>query len=354
MIATPEELSGLIEAIRSTDQIALDTEADSLHCYFEKLCLLQIGLANNRNELVDPLAELDLGPLLEAIASRQVILHGADYDLRLLRRVGAFEPAALFDTSLAARLCGRKELGLAALVEQAFGVKLCKASQKANWGLRPLSPKMVEYALNDVRYLLELAARLADELRALDRLEWLEETCQRLLEAAREERERDLDRVWRVTGTAALDARGAAIARELWFWRDEEARNWDRPPFHVMSNHDIVSISRSLSEGKPFSTPQFGNSRTKRFEQLVAKALALPKEKWPKAPTRKRRKPSKEELRRFDDLKARRDKVAKKLGLEASVVASKAVLEAASVDEQTSRLMNWQRRLLQLDVPVAS
>jgi len=351
LIASREELEQLVEEIRRSDRVALDTEADSLHCYFEKLCLLQIGLGEGRNLLVDPLADLELQPLLDAMTSRKMVLHGADYDLRLLREFGRFEPVELFDTSIAARLLGRKGLGLAALVEHAFGVKLCKASQKANWGLRPLSPRMVEYALNDVRYLLEIAARLEEELRALDRLSWLEESCQRLVDVARKDGEKDPEKVWRITGTAALDDRGAAIARELWFWRDQEAREWDRPPFHVMSNQNIVTIAANLSAGKAFSTPQFGKSRTKRFEQLIAKALALPKSEWPKTKKHKRRKPSKEELKRFDELKSRRDKAAKTLDLEPSVIASKGLLEAASTEPETTRLMNWQRGLLGLDLP---
>lgn len=356
MIATTDALEQLVEAIGRSDRVALDTEADSLHCYFEKLCLLQIGLGEGRNELVDPLAGLDLQPLLDVMTSRKMVLHGADYDLRILREFGRFEPVELFDTSLAARLLGRKELGLAALVENSFGVQLCKASQKANWGLRPLSPRMVEYALNDVRYLLELAARLEEELRALDRISWLEESCERLVEGARRSGEKDPDRVWRITGTSALDARGTAIARELWFWRDAEAREWDRPPFHVMSNHNIVTIAANLSAGKPFSTPRFGKSRTKRFEAVVARALALPKSEWPQDKKHKRRKVSKEELKRFDEYKARRDKAAKRLALEPSVIAPKALLEAASTDPETPKLMNWQRELLGLSsvIPVGA
>ena len=134
-------------------RIALDTEADSLHSYFEKLCLIQIS-TEHENILVETPAGFSLQPLYEAFVKRQLVLHGADYDLRMLHRGGQFAANDIFDTMIAARLCGYQELGLAALVAKHFGVKLSKASQKANWALRPLSNQMIEYAINDTKYLL--------------------------------------------------------------------------------------------------------------------------------------------------------------------------------------------------------
>jgi ribonuclease D len=171
VISSASQLRELLPDIKKVDRIALDTEADSLHCYREKLCLLQISIPG-RDAIVDPLAKIDLQPLRDAFAKKEIVLHGADYDLRLLRRNMNFVPQRIFDTMIAARMIGQREFSLAALVLYYFGIELAKGSQKANWAQRPLSKKMSEYAINDTRYLLPLAERLELELKSRDRMEW--------------------------------------------------------------------------------------------------------------------------------------------------------------------------------------
>ena len=348
MISDPQGLADLTARLTPLSRIALDTEADSLHSYFEKLCLIQIS-TEHENILVDPLAGFSLQPLYEALAKRRLVLHGADYDLRMLHRGGQFAATDIFDTMIAARLCGYQELGLAALVAKHFGVKLSKASQKANWALRPLSNQMIEYAINDTKYLLPLAEILEAELLRLNRWEWFSESCDRMIASAGEPRGRDETKAWRIPGTAALSPRAQSVLRVLWYWRDVEARSWDRPPFHVMSNEDIVRIAESAVEGKAFSTPRMSNRRRKSFEIILALALHIPEGEWP-VPTRStRRRPSREQTERFEHLRSIRDKVAADLGLDSSIVAPRGALEAASVDADTPLLMRWQKKLLELD-----
>ena len=152
LISNAAGLIELLPLIERNARVAVDTEADSLHCYREKLCLLQVSLPEG-DFLVDPLAGSDLAPLANALARKEIVLHGADYDLRLLRRALNFQPAHLFDTVIAARLLGLRGFSYAALAEKYFSIQLAKGSQKANWALRPLSPKMEEYASNDTHYL---------------------------------------------------------------------------------------------------------------------------------------------------------------------------------------------------------
>jgi ribonuclease D len=163
LIATDAGLAELVGQIESVDRVAIDTEADSLHCYREKLCLLQISVPG-QDYMVDPLAELSFAPLFALLEKKEIVLHGSDFDLRLLRRAFEFKAGRISDTVIAARLLGIQEFSLAALVKQHFDVELAKGSQKANWALRPLPPRMVEYAINDTRYLLALADRLETEL----------------------------------------------------------------------------------------------------------------------------------------------------------------------------------------------
>ena len=349
MIADPDRLAELVGKLAGSTQIALDTEADSLHCYFEKLCLIQVS-ADGGHWLVDPLAGLDLQPLFDVACSRRLVFHGADYDMRLLRRVGTFEPENLFDTMIAARLCGRTGLGLAALVEDFFGITLSKASQKANWAIRPLSDQMVEYALNDTRYLLEIADKLEADLRRLGRWEWFEESRDRMISSTRDVKERDDQTVWRISGSSALSPRAQAVLRILWFWRDAEARAWDRPPFHVIGNEDMLRVADQVSKGSDYSTPRMNGRRRKSFEVVLALALQIPESEWPVFEKVRRKRAPKDYLTRFDALKTIRDAAATDLGLDPAIVAPRGALEAIAADPASTALMNWQRKLLGLDV----
>ena len=121
MLDTNEKLTALAARLQNADWIAVDTEADSLHAYPEKLCLIQIS-ATDLNELVDPLASVDLRPLFDVLRRHELIFHAADYDLRLLRRGFDFMPNQIFDTMEAARLLGQREFGLTHLVKKYLDV----------------------------------------------------------------------------------------------------------------------------------------------------------------------------------------------------------------------------------------
>ncbi len=351
MITDSPGLDRFLDAAQAVDRLALDTEADSLHCYFEKLCLIQIAMPGYA-ELLDPLANVDLKKFFAGLATKEVVFHGADYDLRLLYRQGDFAPARIFDTMLAARLCGEEQVGLAALVQKFFSIELSKASQKANWGQRPLSQQMIHYALNDVRHLLDLAEILRQRLEELGRLSWLEEWIERVAQSARNPREKDPDQLWRIAGAAKLAPREQAVLRSLWHWRDAEARAWDRPPFFVMSNSDLLRIAEKAVAGEPFSTPRFPRSRRERFEANLQHALSIPPNAWPQRPKHVRPKGNPDFGRNFDRLKSRRDAVARELQLEPSIIAPKAALEQIAGNGDTSILMRWQRELLQLPLEV--
>ena len=143
-------------------------------------------------------------------------MHGADYDLRLLRKHHEFVPSAIFDTMLAARLLGLRQFGLGHLVEKYLGVKLEKGPQKANWAMRPLTERMERYARNDTRYLKPLADRLKPELQASGRLAWQQESCARLIQDSTTQRPADLDAVWRIKGSHLLEPAGPGhLARAM-------------------------------------------------------------------------------------------------------------------------------------------
>jgi ribonuclease D len=138
VIDSDGKLAEFLPVLRAADWVALDTEADSLHAYPEKLCLLQISTAAG-DALIDPLSRIDLNPLWTELQRHRLILHGADYDLRLLRKNHSFVPNRIFDTMLASRLLGEREFGLGSLLQRHLGVTLEKGSQKADWSRRPLT-----------------------------------------------------------------------------------------------------------------------------------------------------------------------------------------------------------------------
>ena len=348
MITTTPALEEFAGHLAPHDRIALDTEADSLHCYFEKLCLIQISLPDE-HVLIDPLAGISLEPLYQALKGKELILQGADFDLRLLQRAGSLEAERVFDTMIAARLTGKTEFSLAALVLHYFGITLAKGSQKENWAKRPLSEKMIEYAMNDTRYLFEIAAKLEQELRTLGRWDWFQQSCTKAVQFAKITRQRDVDNLWRISGSVDFRGRAAAVLRALWTWRDEEAKAVDRPAFHILRNEELLESAHRFDAGQEVFIRHLSGSRGKRFFEAAQKALALPESEWPVFVRKNRARPTPEEEKRFHALKKKRDEAATALQLDPSLIAPKATLESIAADAQTAaeRLLPWQQALLE-------
>jgi ribonuclease D len=352
MIENTERLVHHLKSVRKRSEppvCAVDTEADSLHRYRESLCLVQFA-TRDEAVLIDPLAIEDLDPLGKFLAEAVVWMHGADYDMTMFKRQFGSLPPTVYDTQIGARLLGARRFGLGDLVEQYFGVTLSKSSQKADWGKRPLSPKMVEYALNDVNYLLEMGDRIVGRLRDLGRYEWFEESC----EAARLrvlERDDSKEEMWRIQGSGKLDRASLACLRALWNWRDHEASKWDRPSFMVAPNRQLIEWVAELSAGRNLTVPRhFRPDRVKRLHAAVAAAKALPEDQWPERLGTKRRKRNSDFEKRLAALIKTRDKSAAGLDIESSLIASRAVLETLAAEEAAPEdlLLFWQRTCLAL------
>ena len=349
MTDTSEALAAVLPLLAPHDRIAVDTEADSLHCYFEKLCLIQITVGGV-DLLIDPLAKMDMNPLWSAWTGKELLFHGADYDLRLLRRTGCPTPARVFDTMLAARLSGVAEFSYAALVEKYFGVKIAKASQKANWAMRPLAPQMLDYAVNDTRHLGEIARILEADLTRLGRMEWFRQSCERAIRSAEIDKEIDPDQLWRIPGSGHLRGRAAAIFRELWRWRDDEARRLDKPTFHIMHSEKLVDAAIDFDADRQVEIRHLRGSRADRFFAAAKRGLELEEAQWPKVIRTPRSRPSQAQFDRFLELKKHRDQVAEQVQLDPSLIAAKAVLEGLAFrpEEALPKLLPWQRELLKV------
>jgi len=354
VIASEQQLADLIQQIQAADRIALDTEADSLHSYREKLCLLQISTptavttSTYNDFVVDPLSNLRLEALRQALEPREIVLHAADYDLRMLRRGLNFTATRIFDTVIAARLLGIREFSLGALLKRFFGVELHKHSQKANWALRPLPPRMLRYAVDDVHYLLPLAAKLEEELQRIQRRDWFRQSCGRAIKLAATARERIQDELWRIAGAGALDPRTGAVLRALWQWREKEAEMSDRPPFHILQNRELLKAAENFTSGRVPDYKHFSARRRQTFREAAKIALQSPQSEWPVMRRRAGSRPTAEMRRRADQLRERRNKSAEQLGLEQSFIASRSALEAIAADPSRAAalLVPWQRELI--------
>ena len=238
-----ETLNTCMNKLRSASEIAVDTESDSLFVYYEKVCLIQIS-ANGQSYVIDPLETGDLSVLDEIFSDKKIlkIFHAAEYDLMCLKRDFGFHFANLFDTMHAARMLGRKEVGLGPLIENEFGIHLEKKYQKANWGIRPLSREMINYAVSDTRFLSALKDRLSAELKERRLEDLAREDFERLCETPAAPSEPPEAVWWKVSGNIELTFPESAALQGLCEFREKEARIRDLPPFKIISNAALVGI----------------------------------------------------------------------------------------------------------------
>ncbi len=328
---------------------AMDLEADSLHRYHEKLSLIQFTDGEN-HQLIDPLAIDDLKPLTDFLETAQLWMHGADYDIVLMRKDLDVVPPVIWDTQIGARLLGVKKFGYGNLVEHYMGVEISKSSQKADWSKRPLTEIMKDYAINDVLYLKPIVDQILEQLHEKGRYEWFIESC----EQARAKvlaRPMEKEDPWRISGAGRMKPRELAYLRSLWYWRDAEACEWDRPTFMVCGNKQLISWVAELIKGQTPQLPKhFRTSRRKKFMEAVAEAKGLEEGLLPQKPAKKGYRVKDEAFeKRVDVMLAKRDAIALKLEIDASLLISRAVLEsiAANEVEPANVLMKWQLELLE-------
>jgi ribonuclease D len=354
-VRTPEELVLLARSLEGCRAIGLDTESDSLYHHFEKVCLVQIATDRGDTFLVDPLAVRDLSPLAPAMATPGLVkvLHGADYDVTTMKRDFGFSFASLFDTMIAARLLGRTEIGLSAVARDELGVVLTKANQRDDWSRRPLTPPQEAYALADVRYLVDLRARLEAKLAAAGRLEWLLEECQAVACLEPAARKRDPDAFLSLKGAKRLPPRALAVLRELHAWRERRAAETDTPAFRVLGNEALVRLAelRPRSASDLRAVPGVLSRLHRQADDILAavrRAEVLKEADLPVVRRSPRPVMPEAALRRIERLKAWRTRKAAELQLDVSVVLPQWLIdrlaEAAPRDAAQLRDVQGLRR----------
>jgi len=242
IITTSAELAQLATRLESAESIGLDTEFLRERTYRAELCLLQLSSTGDAR-CVDPLALSDLAPLGRSLTSPGTlkVMHASRQDLEvLLPEVGLVRP--VFDTQIAAALMGLPaQIGYADLVRRLLGRDLPKSHTRTDWSRRPLSTEQIEYALDDVRYLLPLKSQLEEELDKLDRRAWLVEELAELGDATAFVT--DPEQAWlRVKGLRGLDASRVRLARALAAWRERRAVERNRPRGWILEDGALRDI----------------------------------------------------------------------------------------------------------------
>jgi ribonuclease D len=283
-IRSAAEAEGLARDLRGVPAVALDTEADSLHHYPERLCLVQLADPDGRVFLLDTLALFDLDafrPLFADPAAVKV-LHSGDNDVVHLKRRFGLEFAGLSDTMLAARFLGVRELGLERLLQKYLDVAPVRSQQKTDWARRPLTPAQEAYAAEDVRHLIALRERLLVEIRAVGREAWLQEECEALAALPVPDRTADEDGYRRIRGASRLPPRSLAILRALYLQREAWARAEHRPPFKILSPEVLLALAEHPPAGRealaavPGLTPRLAERYGEGLLDAVARGLAEP------------------------------------------------------------------------------
>ena len=337
-------LRRMVDQLRAKRLFALDTESDSLFSYYPKVCLIQISVCADGDQsditdyLVDPLAVRELGPLGELLSQpeSEVVMHAADNDLLLLQREFGMSIQQIFDTQLAARILGKRSVGLAAILDEQFGVSSNKRMQRTNWGNRPLKTEQIVYAQKDTHFLLPLRRKLSAELKSIGRWEEAEEAFDLLVDADYDQKTTAERTLWSMKETRNVPRECTGVLEALWEWREREAQRRDTPPFKVLRNQVLAELAEQQPSTLPefASTPSVGNASVQRYGKEILAAIQdgrhRPLPDLPEPAGRPEYSLDKKVLARFDALRRWRTKTANKRKVAPEIVLTNgALLEIA-------------------------
>ncbi|MGD8151361.1 ribonuclease D [Ornithinimicrobium sp. Y1694] len=296
VIDTPQGLDRAVEALAGgTGPIAIDAERASGYRYGQRAYLVQIRREGSGTWLIDPVPIEDLSGLAEVLTGPEWVLHAATQDIPCLDEIG-LRPSALFDTELGARIAGLPRVGLSASMEYYLGVTLAKEHSAVDWSTRPLPEPWLRYAALDVELLVELRERMARDLAEQGKLAWAEQEFAALCDFSGPRSLRDPEPWRRTSGTHRLrGARNTAALRELWFARDEIARDRDVSVGRVLPDSSLVDLAARMpkqASGLPAATKERSHSRQRRAEQgllryqrtwlaAIRRAAELPEDELP-------------------------------------------------------------------------
>jgi ribonuclease D len=359
LIYTPAAFAQMLDHLAATRFLALDTESDSLYSYYPKVCLIQIStnaappgassaaaLEQVTDYLVDPIRFPTIEPLGDLLADPtcEVVMHAAENDILMLQREYRFRFARIFDTQLAARILGWSRVGLAAILEEQFGVVSNKRMQRTNWGKRPLTPEQIAYAQMDTHYLPALRRLLTEQLETAGRWEEAQEAFQMLLQfygaegyegpQAGDEMAAHDRSFWQMRETRAVPRAATGILEALWEWREAEAQRRNIPAFKVVGNQALADLAvaqpttveeiqamRSLSRNE---RQRYGGA----LLQVLVQGKRRPLPPLPEPSLRPEQILEQDELARYDALRRWRSDTAEARGVTPDIIFTNETLVA--------------------------
>jgi len=339
-VDTPEALEALATDLQRQYRIAVDTESNSLHAYRERLCLIQFS-TDEVDYLVDALVFDDLAPLQPVFETPHIekIFHAVEYDVICLYRDFGIICNNIFDTMVAARTLGYSAVGLGSLLTAKFGIVVNKRYQKADWAKRPLTRDMLDYARLDTHHLTPLRDILAIELIEKKLTPFAAEDFARLGRVDRNNH-RSHRRAWeRVSGAQQLSGAQLAILDELCQWRERTAEKLNRPPFKVVSDDRLLSLTLTAPAGRAgLAEAGLTSLQVERFGSGLLQALRRGEAGEPIQFPHNHVRPPESVLRRLERLKEWRKKTAASMGVESDIVLPRGHM--AAIAEQGPRSLD--------------
>ncbi len=355
-IESEKELQQVCEDLLKEKIIGVDLEADSMHCFKEKICLIQIA-TQKQAYLIDPF-EIKAAPFFIRVLENSdvmTVFHGADFDIRSLDREYQARVKNLFDTEIACRFLGVRERGLGALLKKHFNVDANKKFQKEDWSKRPLSPEMIEYSVGDVTHLIELQDILKRQLMEKGRLSWAEEEFE-IQTQVRYEGNHSFPLFLKFKGAGKMDNRSLAVLENLLQMRLALAEKKDLPLFKVISNASIMTMAFE----KPASVDRMIQMRVLSPKQAgmygnlcvdaVVRALNLAHKDLPSYPKMRRPKRDERAEARIERLKKMRESLSIAMDMEPGLLLNNSAIEGIAVKNpetsedllQINTIRRWQ------------
>ncbi len=290
-ISNRDQLERFCSKLRGSDVLAFDTEFVSENRYRPQLCLVQVA-TRDRLALLDAIAIKDLAPFWELIVNDvgTTIVHAAREEFLFCFRATGGRPRDLFDLQLAAGFVGMEyPAAYTTLVNQLTGVSLSKGETRTDWRKRPLTREQIRYALQDVQFLIEMYERMVERLECLGRLDWYREEAALWLSEL--EQSETTSQWQRLPSISRLSRQTLAIVRQLYDWRESEARQQDRSPRRILPDDLLVEIAKrgeaDLARVKEIRGLQ--QRVSERYLPTIARqigmALELPEKQWPAKPS---------------------------------------------------------------------
>jgi len=363
-IDSDAELKNVCDDLLKEKIIGVDLEADSMHCFKEKICLIQVATAKEAF-LIDPFEIKEVSSFINMLENNDVIkvFHGADFDIRSLDRDYHVQVQNLFDTEIACRFLGIRERGLAALLKRNFNVDADKKYQKADWAKRPLKQGMIQYCVGDVAYLVKLHDIIHQKLVSMGRLSWAKEEFE-IQEQVRYENNHVLPLFRKFKGAGKMDSRSLAVLENLLQVRLSIAKKKDQPLFKIMSNSSLMTMAHE----KPVTIDQMLRIRAispkqadmygKLCQEAIVKAINLDHKQLPSYPkTRKPRKDARVQ-ERIEQLKKMREKLSRSIGIEPGFLLNNALIGSiafknpATFDDllRIEHIRSWQVEIIGRDI----